>query len=614
MSLYQKYRPTEFSQIKGNSDLLQALHNMLSHKETCPHVFLLTGESGCVDCDTEFLSETGWKKISDWQESDLVMQYNLEDKTSEFVKPERYIKRKAKYLYHLKTKYGVNQCLSLNHKFLYFTPRAKIPHTDFFENIIKINNQSLQGFRGKIETVFTPKINTTINLTDAELRVQVMFIADGTIVKNRTSGCVNIKKLRKIERAEYLLKNTNIPYKKYLMSNGFVRFYFKPPLRDKIFSSQFYKCSLKQLNIISDEIFYWDGCTKNNRKSFSTGSLETKDFIQYALASSGYRSSAHCDIRKDRNINYYLICTTRNYVGFTSKNISKLYETKDGFEYCFQVPSSYLVLRREGNIFITGNCGKTTIARIIANRLDCKGNDYVELNASDVRGIDTIREIISNSQFLPIEGNCRVWTIDECAKLTNDAQNAFLKILEDTPPHVYFILCTTDPQKLLETIKGRCSIFQTKPLSDAQMFGVLRRIVTGEKEELQKEVYDQIIQDSLGHARNAIQILEQVLNVPSDRRLEIARQTAQEQSKAIELCRALMSGAKWNKIAEILKGLKDQEPETIRRIVLGYCQAILLSGKDEPLCGLILEEFMDVNFSNGYPQLVKSAYSVTKNK
>lgn len=258
--------------------------------------------------------------------------------------------------------------------------------------------------------------------------------------------------------------------------------------------------------------------------------------------------------------------------------------------------------------------GKTTLARIVANRLGCIGDDLREINASDVRGIDTIREIIKNSQYMPIEGRCRIWIIDECAKMTSDAQNAFLKILEDTPKHVYFLLCTTDPQKLLAAIKGRCSIFQTKPLTEPQMFGLLRKVVKGEGETLDKEVYEQIIQDSMGHSRNALQILEQVLNVPIERRLEIARQTALEVSQSIELCRALIQGAKWGIIAKILNGLKDQEPEGVRRVVLGYCQSILLSGQDNPLCGLIMEEFIEPNFTNGFPQLVKSAYSVTKNK
>lgn len=257
--------------------------------------------------------------------------------------------------------------------------------------------------------------------------------------------------------------------------------------------------------------------------------------------------------------------------------------------------------------------GKTTIARIIAARLGCIGSDYKEVDTADFRGIDTIREVRKNAYFKPMEGTCRVWVLDEIHKMTGDAQNALLKILEDCPNSVYFILCTTDPQKLLPTIKGRCSQFQTKPLNEAQMYGLLRGIVKKEEETLEKEVYDQIIQDSSGHPRNALQILDQVLCVPSERRLEIAKQTAEQQSQAIELCRALLRGAGWKEISVILNGLKDQEAESIRRIVLGYCQAVLLKG-DVPICGLILEEFISPFYDSGFPQLVFACYSIIKNR
>jgi DNA polymerase III gamma/tau subunit len=256
--------------------------------------------------------------------------------------------------------------------------------------------------------------------------------------------------------------------------------------------------------------------------------------------------------------------------------------------------------------------GKTSLARIIASRLGCVGNDLKELNASDVNGVDTVREIIKNSQFAPMEGNCRVWIMDEVGKLTSSAMNAFLKILEDTPKNVYFILCTTDPEKLLTTIKGRCQQFQVKPLTDSQMFSLLRRIVREEGETLEQEVYDQIIQDSLCHPRNALQILEQVLSVAPERRLEMTKQTAEIQSQAIELCRALIKHEKWSSVSKILTGLKGQEEETIRRIVLGYCQAILLK-EDNTCAGLIMEEMFEPLYNVGFPGLVYKCYTITKN-
>lgn len=256
-------------------------------------------------------------------------------------------------------------------------------------------------------------------------------------------------------------------------------------------------------------------------------------------------------------------------------------------------------------------CGKTTIGRIIANKLGCTGGDYREVDSADFRGIDTIRDIRRNSQFMPVESKVRVWLIDECHKLTNDAQNALLKGLEDTPPHVFYILCTTEPHKLLDTIKGRCIILQVKPLTNEQMFGLLRRIVHDEAQTLDKEIYEQIIQDSLGRPRNAINILEQVLVVPAEQRLEIAKQAAEQQSQVIELCRALLKGSSWAKVSGILVNLRNMDAEDIRRMVLGYCQATLLKS-DVDMAAAIIEAFWEPTYNIGFPGVVYACYTVSK--
>lgn len=258
-------------------------------------------------------------------------------------------------------------------------------------------------------------------------------------------------------------------------------------------------------------------------------------------------------------------------------------------------------------------CGKTTIARIIARKLGCKGIDLREVNTADMRGIDTVREIIQKSQYCPVESECTIWIIDECHKLTNDAQNALLKILEDTPDHVYFVLCTTEPQKLLTTIKGRCSQFQVKALTESEMLMLLKDIVHKEKEELDQEVYEIIIRDSMGLPRNALQILEQVLNAPVEDRAKVAEQAQFEYAEAISLCRALMNKSPWKTVNSILTGLKEQEAETIRRIVLGYCQAVLLKS-DNWQAGAVMEEFIDPFYDTGFPQLVFACYRVIKNQ
>jgi len=157
-------------------------------------------------------------------------------------------------------------------------------------------------------------------------------------------------------------------------------------------------------------------------------------------------------------------------------------------------------------------------------------------------------------------------------------------------------------------------MFQVKPLSEQEMYHLLRRVTHKEGETLDRELYDIIIQDSLGYPRNALQTLEQVLRADPERRLEIAQQAAIAQSQVVELCRALLKGSPWKVVAKILTGVKDQEPEGIRRAVLGYCQAVLLNGKDDLVCGLIMEEFINPFYDSGFPQLTFACYSVTKNK
>src|SRR4030042_1715934 len=257
-------------------------------------------------------------------------------------------------------------------------------------------------------------------------------------------------------------------------------------------------------------------------------------------------------------------------------------------------------------------CGKTTIARIIANRLGAKGNDLRELDSAQFRGIDTVRDIRGQAQFKPLEGDCIVWILDELQKMTGDGMSALLKILEDTPDHVYFILCTTDPQKVIKTIHSRCSTFQVYPLNEIQMFALLRTVIRGENESLEKDVYQQIFISSGGPPRTALQILEQVLKVPPEERLEAAKHAEILQTESIELCRALIRQAGWKAVSTILKGLKEEDPEGIRRHVLGYCGGVLLNGENN-IAGRLMEEFLAPTYNTGFNGIIYACYAIVKN-
>jgi DNA polymerase III gamma/tau subunit len=267
-------------------------------------------------------------------------------------------------------------------------------------------------------------------------------------------------------------------------------------------------------------------------------------------------------------------------------------------------PHAFLFHGPKGN-------GKTTMARLMAKELGIKGQDLREMDTADFRGIDSIRDIRKQALYKPLEGSKRMWILDEAHQLTKDAQNALLKILEDTPEHVYFALCTTDPQKLLVTVKERCSQFEVKPLSTKEMIRLLVKVTKAEKEPVQKKVIMRIAKDSEGHPRAGLQMLDKVLRVEPDQRLHVAKQSVAQENESIELCRALIKRAPWSKVSNILKGLKDEDPESIRRHVLSYAETVVLNKGDE-LAGAILEEFIHPFYNGGFPQLVYACFLISK--
>lgn len=271
------------------------------------------------------------------------------------------------------------------------------------------------------------------------------------------------------------------------------------------------------------------------------------------------------------------------------------------------------VLSREGEIphafLFTGpsGCGKTTLARIVATRLGCSEYDFKELNAADFRGIDTIREVRKQVTLRPLGGKCRVWILDECHSLSGDAQNALLKLLEDTPKHVYFMLCTTNPQKLIKTIISRCMEFQVGTLPENRIVRMLEGVVEKEKKVVPKQVLEHIAVICQGHPRRALVALDKVIDLPEEKMMRAVEQSQEEESQVIDLCRALMERKKWAEVAKILKGLKDQEPEQVRRAVLGYCSSVLLN-KESPQAYLVMERFMKPLYDTGFPGLTLACY------
>jgi DNA polymerase-3 subunit gamma/tau len=254
-------------------------------------------------------------------------------------------------------------------------------------------------------------------------------------------------------------------------------------------------------------------------------------------------------------------------------------------------------------------CGKTTLARIIKTELGCEDADFTELNTADFRGIETARDVRTASTFRSFTGGIKVFLFDEAHKLTNDAQNSLLKLLEDTPKNVYFLICTTEPEKLIKTIRTRCITLQVNLLQSFVLVRLLERICKAEGKEVSQGVLKEVAKVSEGSPRQALNLLEQVIDFDSQKAMSVLAEIVVGEAKVIDVCRLLIQPGpnKWSEMSKLISNLEDADPEQIRAAILGYLSKVLLS-KGEERIGKMMDVLVLPFYNLGKPLLVMSLW------
>jgi len=180
----------------------------------------------------------------------------------------------------------------------------------------------------------------------------------------------------------------------------------------------------------------------------------------------------------------------------------------------------------------TRGVGKTTVARIFAKSLNCdtgisskpcgkcsscleidegRSVDLIEIDAASRTGVDDMRELLDNVQYAPTRGRFKIYLIDEVHMLTKHSFNALLKTLEEPPPHIKFLLATTDPQKLPVTVLSRCLQFNLKRMLKKQIQTHLQYLLGEEKIEFEQGALASLASAADGSMRDALSLLDQAI-------------------------------------------------------------------------------------------------------
>lgn len=254
-------------------------------------------------------------------------------------------------------------------------------------------------------------------------------------------------------------------------------------------------------------------------------------------------------------------------------------------------------------------CGKTTAARIFGMSLNClnkdqnsnpcckcpnclgiankKFVDFKEINASSKNGVNDIRSLEQEFSMMPLFGKVKIYLFDEAHRLTPEAQAALLTNIEEPPKNLYFIFCSTDPEKLIAALRSRCEKYTFKPLSVNEAKYLVETVSVLENFYPPQDILWEVVRSSENKPRNALKLLQQAIDLNNEFGKvtvkdiqEIASVLTVEDKGVIDLCKLLSSKRpySWDNLMHLYKSVQ-MDPETTRVIIAGWFRSYLERSK-----------------------------------
>lgn len=217
--------------------------------------------------------------------------------------------------------------------------------------------------------------------------------------------------------------------------------------------------------------------------------------------------------------------------------------------------------------------GKTTLARILANRLKVSPQNLIEVDAATNSGIDAMRGVLDTTQYRGFgESPIRFVIVDECHALSRATWQSLLLALEEPPDHVYWALCTTEAEKVPQTVRTRCHAYRLDAVKPDAIEELLLAVRELETLDISDEMLGAAARQAQGSIRQALVFLSQVDGVKDPAEARRLMQQVGEEREAVELARLLVQkqGLTWERARDLLAALASESAESVRLVIVNY--------------------------------------------
>lgn len=251
--------------------------------------------------------------------------------------------------------------------------------------------------------------------------------------------------------------------------------------------------------------------------------------------------------------------------------------------------------------------GKTTLARIAAGELKINASNIIEIDAASNSGIDDMRNVMAPLRYKGFGDNPnKMVIVDEAHRLSKQAWDSMLKIVEEPPEHVYFVFCTTEAGKIPKAIETRCACYNLRAVKYDDIMDLLEYVVDEEQFKTPTRILQVVAQACEGSPRQALVMLAQCWDAKDEDEAARLVESTLDNKEVIDLARELVQGKlQWEQLTATIKAMPEMSAESIRIVIVAYLTACLMGSKTDKSTIRLLG--MLDSFSRPYPTTDKLA-------